>query len=150
MNSRTSPADAFQLLLSSGQVRQTTCALPCDECLQSELHKRCLFIYARKSRSLFQQIIIDVQGSPHMHQYASFMHMLARRILWRNEWHKRHDNSIKRTEYEWVSVFEASGEIDRPQSDYERLRCIKIRRASPWSARPWPGSTSAPTMLQAP
>jgi hypothetical protein len=74
LRSRPPPADILQLLLGASEFRQPSCAFSCDQSFKSSLNKRRLFEYPGKRECFPKKLVVNVQCSAHMHEYASSIH----------------------------------------------------------------------------
>ena len=41
------------------------------------MHQRGFLLNTGDAASLIEQVVVEIQGRPHMHQYASYMHIIA-------------------------------------------------------------------------
>src|SRR5207237_1357285 len=67
---RTPTGDGDQLPFASPKIGQTPCAFARDQSFEPEFDERSLFRHARQSSGTREELVIDVQGCSHMHQYA--------------------------------------------------------------------------------
>lgn len=69
------PRDRAEPLLRAAESGQALAAFGGDEGMQAQTHKRGFLRDARESGGPREYLVVDVQGSPHMHEDASTMHI---------------------------------------------------------------------------